>query len=105
MAVRRIKSKSLARPTQVRYSNRVHLQIGNYLLIALGTLLAVSGPWLLVRTLRSFFAAAPPSLPHGGAGQFDILTRLVNIIIALLFLGAGVLFILNNLRGNPLALP
>lgn len=76
------------------------LETGNYVLIAVGFGLVVSGPYIIYRTIKSWNRSkADPS-----SKLKKVLSDGLNFIIAIVFSLAGVLFILNNLRGNPLAL-
>jgi uncharacterized membrane protein YidH (DUF202 family) len=76
------------------------LDTGNYVLILLGLVLIASGPYIAYRTLKDIRSRRALGdvlnlqqwLSHG-----------LNFVIAFLFAFAGVLFIWNNLRGNPLA--
>jgi hypothetical protein len=75
------------------------IELGNWVLIALGVCMALGGPWLLYRTIRSEIDArkAQPGV------QPQWINSGINVLIALALLFAGVLFVTNNLRGNPLA--
>lgn len=76
------------------------LETGNYLLILLGIVLTLLGPYITYRTVvdiqRRLKNRETLKLQQWGS-------HALNLLIALLFLFAGVLFIYNNLRGNPLA--
>lgn len=75
------------------------LETGNYILILIGVILLGSGPYILYRTVTGMLkarAADPKADLHW-------VSNLVNVLIGVSFFFAGILFILNNLRGNPLA--
>jgi uncharacterized membrane protein YidH (DUF202 family) len=76
------------------------LETGNYVLILLGLVLVGLGPYITYRTVVDIQRRRKNKetlqlkqwASHG-----------LNLLIAVLFLFAGVLFVCNNLRGNPLA--
>ena len=75
------------------------IETGNIVLILMGVLLVLSGPLIFYKTITGMIArrrADPKASLHWFSNG-------LNFIIAVLFLIAGVLFIINNLRGNPLA--
>lgn len=75
------------------------IETANIVLILIGIGLVISGPWIIYKTVTGVLARRrvdPKAKLHG-------ISNGLNFIIALLFFVAGVLFILNNLRGNPLA--
>ncbi len=75
------------------------LVLGNYLLIGVGVLLLLSGPIIVYRTAKGMMALRsedPKADLHPWSNG-------LNFLIGVVFFGAGILFILNNLRGNPLA--
>ena len=72
----------------------------NILLILLGVALVASGPWIIFTTVRGILKATPP--PSKGAKVYNVLSDGLNFVIAILFFFAGILFIINNLRGNPI---
>jgi uncharacterized membrane protein YidH (DUF202 family) len=75
------------------------IQTGNIILILLGVLLVFSGPFITYRTVKGFIAKRKDD-PKGDAQWFS---NGLNLVIAILFFLAGILFIVNNLKGNPLA--
>lgn len=78
---------------------RYPLETGNFVLIGVGILLILSGPLISYRTVKGMIDARranPEAELHGFSNG-------LNLIIAVLFFAAGILFVLNNLRGNPLA--
>jgi hypothetical protein len=75
------------------------LEIANVLLILVGVVLFGSGPWIAWKTATGMAQTRkndPQASLHWG-------NNLVNFLIAFLFFVAGILFVLNNLRGNPLS--
>jgi len=78
------------------------IELGNYLLILLGIVLLVSGPLIIYRTAISI-AKAKAAMDSGKKATIvDHFNNGLNYLIGLMFFIAGILFILNNLRGNPL---
>lgn len=75
------------------------MELGNYLLILLGILLVLSGPYIIYRTVTGVKQRrqADPN------AKIFWLSNGINFLIAFLFFFAGILFIWNNLRGNPLS--
>jgi 4-hydroxybenzoate polyprenyltransferase len=74
------------------------LEWGNFALIAVGIALLVSGPIIVVRTIQAVKKIRHEN-PKASVQPFN---NGFNLLIGLLFFGSGILFILNNLRGNPL---
>jgi hypothetical protein len=76
------------------------LDLANYVLILLGIVLIGAGPYIAFRTVKDIQAKAKTgeklALQQWGS-------HALNFVIAILFLFAGVLFVVNNLKGNPLA--
>lgn len=75
------------------------IELPNILLILGGIALIVSGPVIIWRTLRGMIQirrADPTASVHWVSNGF-------NFLIAVVFFAAGILFVVNNLRGNPLA--
>ena len=75
------------------------IELGNILLILTGIVLFVSGPIVAYRTavgMVRIHREDPKASLHWGS-------NLINFLIAALFLVGGVFFVINNLRGNPLA--
>lgn len=75
------------------------IELPNILLILAGVALIVSGPVIVCRTLRGMIAirkADPTASVHWVSNGF-------NFVIAVVFFLAGILFVINNLHGNPLA--
>ena len=73
-------------------------QFGNIVMMCLGVALVVSGPVIVYRTIKGIVEKRkidPKSDMH-------LISNGINLLIAVLFGIAGVLFIINNLRGNPL---
>ncbi len=75
------------------------IETGNIVLIIVGALLILSGPYIVYRTITGVMErrrADPKASLH-------VFSNGLNFLIAVLFFVAGILFIINNLRGNPLA--
>ena len=75
------------------------IELGNIVLILLGLVLLGSGPYIGYRTVTGVLERRrtdPTAKVHWFSNG-------INILIAVLFFFAGILFIMNNLRGNPLA--
>ena len=81
--------------------DKAPLEKANYILIAMGIGLFIGGGVILYRTGMGVIRlkkADPKANLH-------LFSNGLNVLIGLVFMGAGVLFVMNNLRGNPLALP
>lgn len=74
------------------------LEWGNFALIGVGLALLMSGPVIVFRTLQAVKKIRKEN-PKASVQPFN---NGFNLVIGVLFFGAGILFILNNLRGNPL---
>ncbi|MCB0418619.1 MAG: hypothetical protein KDD39_13300, partial [Bdellovibrionales bacterium] len=72
---------------------------GNIILIILGAGLVVSGPYIIYRTIKGVRDARLQD-PNAPTHKFS---NGINFLIAIVFFFAGILFIRNNLAGNPLA--
>lgn len=74
------------------------LETGNYVLILVGIILIGAGPYILYRTVTGVLKAraADPKV------SLHPISNGINVLIAVSFFFAGILFVLNNLRGNPL---
>ena len=75
------------------------IETGNIILILIGVVLVISGPLIIYKTVKGVMArrqADPQAKLHG-------ISNGLNFVIAILFFIAGILFIVNNLRGNPLS--
>jgi len=75
------------------------LEFGNYVLILFGVVLFGSGPVIMYQTVRGIILRRK----ENPSASFHLFSTLLNFLIAVLFFLAGVLFVVNNLRGNPLA--
>lgn len=75
------------------------IEAANIALILVGVALVASGPIIIYRTLRGMMNIRRVD-PHGDVHWFS---NGINLLIAVVFFLAGILFIINNLRGNPLA--
>lgn len=73
------------------------IQLGNWVLILLGVCMVVGGPYLIFRTVQGELQARKSQIPP------QWINSGINLLIGAALGFAGVLFIVNNLRGNPLA--
>lgn len=74
-----------------------NIQLANLMMILLGIVMTISGPWIAVRTVqweKNRRAENPAIRPDWFNSGF-------NLVIGVLLLLAGILFVVNNLRGNP----
>jgi di/tricarboxylate transporter len=74
------------------------IQAGNIVLIFIGVLLVVSGPYIVYRTVVGVLQRRK----EDPKASLHLASNGLNFLIAVLFFLAGILFIVNNLRGNPL---
>lgn len=74
------------------------IEIGNIVLILVGIALVISGPVIVYRTV----VGVKKRRQEDPKASLQIFSNGLNFVIAVLFFIAGILFILNNLRGNPL---
>ncbi|MFM8315727.1 MAG: hypothetical protein ACKOA8_15715 [Deltaproteobacteria bacterium] len=74
------------------------IQTANVVLIILGLVLIGSGPYIIFRTLDGVLQRRR----EDPSASLHLFSNLLNVIIGVLFLVAGILFVVNNLRGNPL---
>ncbi len=75
------------------------LGTGNYLLILFGFGLIALGPYVLYQTIRGVrkqIAEHPEEKVHW-------FSNFINVLIGIVCFWAGILFVINNLRGNPFA--
>jgi|LakMenE18May11ns_1017448.scaffolds.fasta_scaffold9424636_2 hypothetical protein len=80
------------------YQMKGPMEWGNFALIFVGIGLVFLGPTIIYRTvtgLRKLRAENPQASLQPFNNGF-------NILVGVLFFFAGILFVLNNLRGNPL---
>jgi divalent metal cation (Fe/Co/Zn/Cd) transporter len=75
------------------------IQTANIVLIIVGVLLVLSGPYIIYRTVRGVYESRKKD-PDAKVAWFS---NGLNFLIAVLFFLAGIFFVLNNLKGNPLA--
>lgn len=75
------------------------LETGNYVLIVLGAVLIASGPVIIYKTITGVLKRRK----EDPTASIHPISNGLNFLIAILFFLAGILFIVNNLRGNPLA--
>ena len=74
------------------------MEWGNWALIVIGIGLIVGGPWIVFKTFSGIKKIRQED-PQASIQPFN---NGFNILIGVLFFGAGILFVINNLRGNPL---
>lgn len=74
------------------------IEWGNIALILVGFGLIFSGPLIVYRTVKAVLRIRKEE-PKVSIQPFN---NGFNVLIGFLFFGAGILFVLNNLRGNPL---
>jgi hypothetical protein len=75
------------------------IQFANIALALLGFILIWAGPYICYRTIigvRKARKADPKASLH-------VFNNGLNLLIGVCFFFAGILFVVNNLRGNPLA--
>ncbi len=77
---------------------RHSIETANIVLIIIGAILVVSGPIIIYRTVMDILRRRKED-PKARIAYFS---SGLNFLIAVIFFLAGILFILNNLRGNPL---
>ena len=75
------------------------IEAGNIILILVGIGLVISGPLIVYKTTQGMIARKKQD-PMADMHWFS---NGLNFLIAVLFFLAGTLFIVNNLRGNPLS--
>lgn len=74
------------------------METANYVLILVGIALVLSGPLITYKTIvgmKKIRREDPKASIHP-------ISNGLNFVIALMFFIAGILFVINNLRGNPL---
>ena len=75
------------------------IQIGNIILILVGVALVFSGPVIVYRTIKGM----KDLRQQDPQANLQLFSNGINFVIAVVFFLAGILFIVNNLHGNPLA--
>ena len=75
------------------------IETANIVMMILGVVLIGSSPIIIYRTVRG----EKMRLRDNPEVKIQWFNSGLNIVIAVVFLVAGVFFIINNLRGNPLA--
>jgi di/tricarboxylate transporter len=75
------------------------IQTGNVVLIILGVILTLSGPYITYRTVIGMIK----SRNEDPKASLNLFSNSLNFLIAVIFFLAGILFVVNNLKGNPLA--
>lgn len=73
------------------------IQTANIVLILIGVLLILSGPYILYRTVVGVIQRRR----EDPSASLQIFSNFLNIIIGVLCFIAGILFVMNNLKGNP----
>lgn len=74
------------------------METANYVLILIGLVLIVSGPVITYKTIQGIkkIRSEDPT------ASIHPISNGLNFVIAVLFFIAGILFVVNNLKGNPL---
>ena len=75
------------------------IEAGNIALIIVGIILVLSGPFIIYKTVVGVMNRRKKD-PNA---KLHVISNGLNFLIAVLFFIAGLLFIINNMRGNPLA--
>ena len=75
------------------------IEIENIFLIIVGIGLIVSGPIIIYRTVTGVLKKRKLD----PKASLQVFSNGLNFLIAILFFVAGILFVLNNLRGNQLS--
>lgn len=78
---------------------RYPIETGNIVLILLGAALVISGPIIIYRTIADIWNRRK----QDPTAKIHVLSSGLNFLIAVVFIIAGILFIINNLHGNALA--
>lgn len=74
------------------------MEAGNILLIITGIALVLSGPYIGYRTVFGVVTRRK----QDPSAKLHVFSNGLNLVIAVLFFFAGLLFVWNNLKGNPL---
>lgn len=74
------------------------IHTANIVLILIGIALVLSGPYILYKTIHGVVQRRR----EDPKASLQVFSNFLNVIIAVLFFMAGILFVVNNLRGNPL---
>lgn len=74
------------------------METANYVLILVGIALIISGPVITYKTIQ----AMKKIRREDPKASVHPISNGLNFVIAVLFFIAGILFVLNNLKGNPL---
>ena len=74
------------------------IETENIVLIGIGILLQVGGIVIIYRTIMGMVRARKKD----ARAPLHLFSNALNLVIAVVFMVAGVLFVINNLRGNPL---
>ena len=75
------------------------IEANNVILIIVGVVLVISGFVINYRTIRGLLKDREKQTKLGINYYFNFV---FNIVIGVLFVFAGILFVVNNLKGNPL---
>lgn len=76
------------------------IELGNIVLILVGIALVIVAIVILYRTAKGLVRRKDTEQSKNVA--LYLASELLNLVIGVVFLIAGVLFVLNNLRGNPI---
>lgn len=74
------------------------IETDNIILIGVGVLLQVGGIVIIYRTIMGMVRARKKD----ARAPLHLFSNALNLVIAVVFMVAGVLFVINNLRGNQL---
>lgn len=74
------------------------IELGHILLMITGVLLFFGGPVIAYRTARGMLRIRR----EDPKASLHWVSNSINFLIAVMFFVAGIFFVLNNLRGNPL---
>ena len=72
------------------------IQTANIVLIIVGIILICSGPYIIYRTVQGIMIRRR----EDPVASLQVPSNVLNAIIAILFFAAGILFVINNLKGN-----
>jgi threonine/homoserine/homoserine lactone efflux protein len=74
------------------------IETGNIILIILGIVMFISGPWILYGVVKGYLKAKR----ENKTAEIQKFNAVTNLVIGVILFFAGILFVVNNLRGNPL---
>jgi H+/Cl- antiporter ClcA len=74
------------------------IETGNIVLIVVGLVMIISGPWIIYNVVTGLVRVRRTD-PQAEVQKVNMGT---NLVIAVILFFAGILFVKNNLSGNPL---